>query len=250
MDIFDKIYVPTAKRNAVPLTSIADIAFEKNPNSITRLNKDLYTTVTAYAQEGYLYSQLNKDVVAKLQSLKLPAGYTWKAAGETENQQRSFSGFGAILLFTLFAFVAALILEFKSFKSCLIVLSVIPLGFMGGILALFSTGSPLSFISIIGFIALVGIELKNSILMVDYTNYLRKEGMPLDTAVATAGEVRFIPIFLTTMTAVASMIPLIIQGSPLYRPLALVIVGGLISSLLLSRILTPVLYKLLPPKIA
>lgn len=250
MDIFDKIYVPTAKRNAVPLTSIADIAFEKNPNSITRLNKDLYTTVTAYAQEGYLYSQLNKDVVAKLQSLKLPAGYTWKAAGETENQQRSFSGFGAILLFTLFAFVAALILEFKSFKSCLIVLSVIPLGFMGGILALFITGSPLSFISIIGFIALVGIELKNSILMVDYTNYLRKEGMPLDTAVATAGEVRFIPIFLTTMTAVASMIPLIIQGAPLYRPLALVIVGGLISSLLLSRILTPVLYKLLPPKIA
>ena len=250
MDIFDKIYVPTAKRNAVPLTSIADIAFEKNPNSITRLNKDLYTTVTAYAQEGYLYSQLNKDVVAKLQSLKLPAGYTWKAAGETENQQRSFSGFGAILLFTLFAFVAALILEFKSFKSCLIVLSVIPLGFMGCILALFITGSPLSFISIIGFIALVGIELKNSILMVDYTNYLRKEGMPLDTAVATAGEVRFIPIFLTTMTAVASMIPLIIQGSPLYRPLALVIVGGLISSLLLSRILTPVLYKLLPPKIA
>jgi len=250
MDIFDKIYVPTAKGDAVPLTSIADIAFEKNPNSITRLNKDLYTTVTAYAQEGYLYSQLNKDVVAKLQSLKLPAGYTWKAAGETENQQRSFSGFGAILLFTLFAFVAALILEFKSFKSCLIVLSVIPLGFMGGILALFITGSPLSFISIIGFIALVGIELKNSILMVDYTNYLRKEGMPLDTAVATAGEVRFIPIFLTTMTTVASMIPLIIQGSPLYRPLALVIVGGLISSLLLSRILTPVLYKLLPPKIA
>lgn len=250
MDIFDKIYVPTAKGDAVPLTSIAVIAFEKNPNSITRLNKDLYTTVTAYAQEGYLYSQLNKDVVAKLQSLKLPAGYTWKAAGETENQQRSFSGFGAILLFTLFAFVAALILEFKSFKSCLIVLSVIPLGFMGGILALFITGSPLSFISIIGFIALVGIELKNSILMVDYTNYLRKEGMPLDTAVATAGEVRFIPIFLTTMTTVASMIPLIIQGSPLYRPLALVIVGGLISSLLLSRILTPVLYKLLPPKIA
>lgn len=249
MDIFDKIYIPTSKGDAVPLKSIADIVFEKNPNSLTRLNKDLYTTVTAYAQEGHLYSQLNKDVVAKLQSLKLPAGYTWKAAGETENQQRSFSGFGAILLFTLFAFVAALILEFKSFKSCLIVLSVIPLGFMGGILALFITGSPLSFISIIGFIALVGIELKNSILMVDYTNQLRKEGMPLDKAVATAGEVRFIPIFLTTMTAIASMIPLIIQGSPLYSPLALVIVGGLISSLLLSRILTPVLYKLLPPKV-
>lgn len=247
MDVFDDIYIPVAAGKPVPLKSIADITFEKTPNTITRFNKDSYTTVTAYAQEGYYYSDLNKRLIARLQSLELPEGYMWKAAGEKENQQRSFSGFGAILLFTLFAFVAALILEFKNFKASLIVLSVIPLGFMGGIVALYLTGSPLSFVSIIGFIALTGIELKNSILMVDYTNHLRKEGMPMDEAVAKAGEVRFIPILLTTMTAVASMIPLIIQGSPLYRPLALVIVGGLISSLLLSRVLTPVLYKLLAP---
>lgn len=249
LDIFDKIYVPAKDGQTIPLRSVAEILFEKTPNSLTRMNKDLFTTVTAHAQEGYFYSKLNKEISVKLQSIQLPDGYTWKAAGEKENQQRSFSGFGAILLFTLFAFIAALILEFKSFKSCLIVLSVIPLGFMGGIMALYISGNPLSFTSIIGFIALVGIELKNSILLVDYTNYLRKERMPLNEAVARAGEVRFIPILLTTLTAVACMVPLIMQGSPLYGPLALVIAGGLISSLLLSRVLTPVLYKLLPPKI-
>ena len=249
MDVFESIYVPAKNGQTVPLKSVADIIFEKTPNTITRMNKELFTTVTAHAQEGYFYSKLNKEISGKLHSLQLPEGYTWKAAGEKENQQRSFSGFGSILLFTLFAFIAALILEFKSFKSSLIVLSVIPLGFMGGILALFIAGNPLSFTSIIGFIALIGIELKNSILLVDYTNYLRKEGMPINEAVAKAGEVRFIPILLTALTAIACMIPLIAQGSPLYSPLALVITGGLISSLLLSRILTPVLYKLLPPRI-
>ena len=250
IELFDRIYVPTAPGNAVPLKNVATIAFEKTPNSLTRIDKELYTTVSASAMDGYLYNDLNTTIARKLESLQLPAGYYWKAAGDTENQENSFAGFGTILAITLVAFLAALVLEFKSFKSSLIVLSVIPLGFVGGMMALFITGSSLSFISMIGFIALVGIEIKNSILLVDYTNYLRKEeNMPLKEAVAKAGEVRFVPILLTTMTAIAGMIPLIIQGSPLYSPLALVIVGGLISSLLLSRILTPVLYLLLPPQI-
>lgn len=103
MDIFDKIYVPTAKRNAVPLTSIADIAFEKNPNSITRLNKDLYTTVTAYAQEGYLYSQLNKDVVAKLQSLNCLPDILGKQPGKQRISNGRFqdSGQSFCLLYLL-----------------------------------------------------------------------------------------------------------------------------------------------------
>jgi len=250
IEVFDRIYVPTASGEAIPLRNIADILFEKNPNSLTRINKELYTTVMASAQEGYLYNDLNNAVAEKLNTMRLPEGYYWIAAGEKENQEQSFAGFGTILVITLIAFIAALVLEFKSFRSSLIVLSVIPLGMIGGIMALFITGNTLSFVALVGFIALIGIEIKNSILLVDYTNYLRKEeNYSLNDAIAKAGEVRFIPIFLTTMTAIAGMVPLIIQGSPLYSPLALVIVGGLISSLLLSRILTPVLYKLLPPDI-
>ena len=97
---------------------------------------------------------------------------------------------------------------------------------------------------------MAGIEVKNSILLVDFTNYLRKEEkLSIDEAIEKAGETRFIPIVLTTLTAIGGLIPLVLEHSPLYSPLALVIIGGLISSLVLTRIVTPVLYKLLPPKV-
>ncbi|MGM5629338.1 efflux RND transporter permease subunit [Apibacter raozihei] len=247
-EVFDKIYIQSDTGESIPFQSVATIVFEKTPSTLTRINKEQYTLITASAIEGYLYDNINNEIIEKLNTLDLPNGYRWSAAGEKENQQRAFNGFGIVLIISFIAFISALILEFKNFKSILIVLSVIPLGIMGGIWALFITGHPLSFISMVGFIALIGIEIKNSILLVDYTHYLRKEEkMSVTDAVAHAGEVRFIPIFLTTMTAVAGMIPLVIQYSPLYSPLALVIIGGLISSLLLSRILTPVLYKLLSP---
>lgn len=249
MEIFGKIYVPSLNGTSVPLSHVAEIVFQKNPTILTRLNKENYTTITAYGQDGYLYNKLNKNVSNHLSLIELPKGYYWEAAGDEENQSRAFAGFGTTLLITIFAFVAALILEFKSFKSTLIVLSVIPLGAMGGILGLFLSGNPLSFVAIVGFIALIGIEIKNSILLVDYTNQLREEGMELDKAVKQAGEVRFIPILLTAITSIVGMIPLIWENSQLYSPLAIVIVGGLISSLLLSRILTPVLYKMLPPEV-
>ena len=98
-------------------------------------------------------------------------------------------------------------------------------------------------------IALVGIEIKNSILLVDYTNQLREQGMPLEQAITEGAETRFLPILLTTITAIGGLIPLVLENSPLISPLAWVLIGGLISSTLLSRIVTPLLYKLLPPKV-
>jgi multidrug efflux pump subunit AcrB len=99
----------------------------------------------------------------------------------------------------------------------------------------------------IGFVALIGIEIKNSILLVEFTDQLRTEGVELRAAIEQAGEIRFLPVVLTTMTALGALLPLALQGSGLYSPLAVVIIGGLISSLLLSRLVTPVLYSLLPP---
>lgn len=250
ISIFDKIWIPNAYGKAVPLKSIAGVKLEKTPGNITHIDREPYITVKGFAHNGYAYNELNEEVMRKLADhLNLRPGYSWTAAGEKENQDRTFSGFGVVVLLSAFAFFAALILEFRSIKSTFIVLSIIPLGFAGGVMALYIAGYDLSFVSLIGFIALIGIEIKNSILLVDYTNQLRAGGMPLKEAVAKAGEVRFIPILLTTMTAIAGMIPLIVSHSPLYSPLAVVIVGGLVSSLLLSRVLTPVLYLLLPPKI-
>jgi len=123
------------------------------------------------------------------------------------------------------------------------------LGFIGGILGLWLTGYSLSFMAAIGFVALIGIEIKNSILLVEFTDQLRAEGVELKAAIEQAGEIRFLPVVLTTMTALGALLPLALQGSGLYSPLAVVIIGGLISSLLLSRLVTPVLYSLLPPPI-
>jgi multidrug efflux pump subunit AcrB len=124
---------------------------------------------------------------------------------------------------------------------------VIPLGVIGGIVALYLTGNTLSFTAMIGFVALIGIEIKTSILLVDFTNQLRRGGMALEEAIRRAGEVRFLPIVLTSLTAIGGLMPLALQGEGLYAPLAWVIIGGLVSSTLLARVVTPVLYRMWPP---
>ena len=149
----------------------------------------------------------------------------------------------------VFGVLAVLVLEFGSFRSMLIVAGVVPLGVMGGLLALLFTNNPVGFTSMIGFIALIGIEIKNSILLVDFTNLLRRQGKPLMEAVVEAGEIRFLPILLTTATAVAGLLALALADSALYSPLAWVIIGGLVSSTLVGRLVTPVMYTLLPPAI-
>ncbi len=169
--------------------------------------------------------------------------------GEVESRQESFGGFATIIIVTIFLFVAVLILEFRTFKSTLIVLSVIPLGIVGAVIALWLTGNSLSFVATIGIIALAGIEVKNTILLVDFTNQLREQGRSLDEAIREAGEVRFLPIVLTSMTAIGGLFPIAISTNPLISPLAIVMIGGLISSTILSRVVTPVIYKLIPPSV-
>ena len=126
---------------------------------------------------------------------------------------------------------------------------VIPLGIVGAVLALWATGNSLSFVAIVGLIALAGIEVKNTILLVDFTNQLRAEGRTLDQAIREAGEMRFLPIVLTSLTAIGGLLPIAYSTNPLISPLAIVLIGGLISSTLLSRLVTPVVYKLIPPKV-
>ncbi|MCF2517261.1 efflux RND transporter permease subunit [Dyadobacter sp. CY351] len=247
--VFDKLYVTSASGANIPLKNVANIEFESSPNQIRHYDKDRYVTVSSFVKPGYNVQRINEDITAKLGQFKFADGQTFTVAGEKESQQESFGGLGLIILVTIFGFLGVLILEFKTFKSILIVLSVIPLGIVGGLTMLFLTGETLSFTATIGFIALVGIEVKNSLLVVDFTNQLRAQGMGIEEAIIEAGEIRFVPILLTSMTAIGGLLPLVFEYSALYSPLALVLIGGLISSTLLSRLVTPVMYKLLPPSI-
>lgn len=250
IDALDSIEVSTSNGRQIPLRQISNPRFESVTNSITRYNRERQVTVSAYTQNGFNTARVTAAAVKRLAGIGLPPGYRFVVAGEVEAQQESFGGLLPAILVAVFGILAVLVLEFGSFRSTLIVAGVIPLGLTGALLALLATGYTLSFTSIIGMIALVGIEIKNSVLLVDFTNRLRAEGMPLDQAIQEAGEVRFLPILLTSATAIGGLLPLALQGSGLYSPLAIVIIGGLISSTLLARLVTPVMYKLLPPGIA
>lgn len=250
VDALDKLYVSSVTGAQIPLRQVAQVEFQSSPPTINHFNKERAVTITAFVKTGYNTDRLTKSIADKLDKMKLPTGYRTILAGEIESRQESFSGFGNAIMIAGFGVLATLVLEFGSFVSTLIVFSVVPLGLIGGTLMLLLTGNTFSFTAMVGFIALVGIEVKTSILLVDFTNQLREKGMSVDEAVLKAGEIRFVPVLLTTMTAIGGLLPIAVSGSGLYSPLAWVIIGGLISSTLLSRLVTPVMYKLLPPKIA
>ncbi len=243
----DRVYVPSVRGALVPLKQVAALEFESSPAVIQHFDGERSVTVTADVRTGFNTDRVTKEVLAALEQWQLPDGVAIEAAGEIESRQESFGGLGTAIILATFGILTILILEFHTFRSMLIVASVIPLGVVGGLAALWLGGYTLSFTAMVGFVALVGIEIKNSILLVDFTNQLRAEGMPLDEAIERAGKVRFVPVVLTTLTAIGGLLPLALQGSSLYSPLASVIIGGLVSSTVLSRLVTPVMYKLLAP---
>jgi multidrug efflux pump subunit AcrB len=245
----NNVFVNTRMGSAVPLDQIATLKLESSPLSIDHYNKTRMVSVSAFVQKGFLNDKVIGNVVTKMKDMSMPVGYDFMMGGDIEASNESFGGLGTIIIITVFLFVAVLVLMFKTFKSMLIVLSVIPLGVVGAVLGLWITGNPLSFVAIIGLIALAGVEVKNSILLVDFTNQLRQQGKSVDEAIREAGEIRFLPIVLTSLTAIGGLLPIALSTNPLISPLAIVLIGGLISSTLLSRIVTPVVYKLIPPKV-
>ena len=245
----DDIYVSSLTGAQIPLYQLARVEFSNSPTLIQHYNNERSMTVSSSVKTGYNTDRVTKEILTKVAEIKLPEGFKLIPAGEIESRKQSFEGIGTSILIAIFGIFAVLILEFRTFKSTLIVLSVIPLGIIGGLLMLYLTGYSLSFAAAIGFVALIGIEIKNSILLVDFTNQLRQQGTTLDEAIVKAGEIRFLPVLLTTLTAVGGLLPIALGNSNLYSPLAWVIIGGLITSTLLARLVTPVMYKLIPPKI-
>ena len=231
----------------LPLSQIATIGLEPAPVLISRFDRERAVTVTAQVERGLNTGKVTADAVDKLDEIEWPRGYRYVLGGDAEAGAESFAGIGTAAIVAIFGIFAILVLEFGSFRSTLIVLTVVPLGILGGMLMLLITGNEISFTASIGFIALIGIEIKNSILLVDFTNQLREDGVPLDEAIEQAGEIRFLPILLTSATAIGGLLPLALQNSGLYSPMAWVIIGGLITSTLLARLVTPVMYKLMPP---
>jgi len=243
-----RVYVSSTNGKLTPLAQVAEVRFERAVAEIQRHNRTRSITVTANVRTGYNTDRVTQQALGQLKSLALPLGYRIVPAGEIESRQESFGGVGGAIIVATFAILAILVLEFRTFRSTLIVASVIPLGVAGGVLALLFVGQTLSFAATIGFVALIGIEIKTSILLVDLTNRLRAEGMDLEAAIRKAARCGSSPS-CSQAQAIGGLLPIALQGSGLYSPLAWVIIGGLVSSTLLARIVTPVMYKLLAPQV-
>lgn len=247
LSALNDIRVPSQSGAALPVSQLATLQFEKAPTQIARYNRERSVSVESDVQNGFNTAKVTGEVVKRLNAMSWPRGYRYELGGEAQSSQEAFGGIGTAIIVAVFGIVAILVLEFGNFKSTLIVLTVVPLGVLGGLLMLLLTGNSLSFTASIGFIALVGIEIKNSILFVDFANQLRAEGAQLADAIERAGEIRFLPILLTSATAIGGLLPLALQNVGLYSPMAWVIIGGLITSTLLARLVTPVMYRLMPP---
>ncbi len=249
LDALDEVRVPTLSGSSLPISQLARLEFERAPVQIARFDRQRAVTINSQIERGFNTAKVTADAVTRLQQIDWPRGYRFVLGGDAEAGAEAFGGIGTAILVAIFGIFAILVLEFGSFKSTLIVLTVVPLGVLGGLFMLLITNNDISFTASIGFIALVGIEIKNSILLVDFTNQLREQGVELDDAIEQAGEIRFLPILLTSATAIGGLMPLAVQGIGLYSPMAWVIIGGLISSTLLARLVTPVVYKLFPPSV-
>jgi multidrug efflux pump subunit AcrB len=241
----DKIFVGSLTGVQIPLKQLISVEFQNSPTIIEHNKRERSVTVRANILQGYLTDKVTKQVLNKLEYISLPDEYRFEPFGEYASRQETFGNMNTAIIITVFLILLILILEFNTVKGALIVASSIPLGIIGSIVLLLITGYSFSFTAFVGMISLIGIEVKNSILLVDYTNQMREKGTGLDEAIQTAGKIRFIPIILTTLTAIGGLMPLAIQGSELFSPLAITIIGGLISSTIFTRVVTPVLYKLL-----
>lgn len=250
LDALKNLYVNNIQGAPIQVDQIASIGFETSPTAINHFNKSRFAKVTSLTKDNVFANDILKDLVPQLNQMKMPKGYYYKLSGEAESEGDALGGnFLAVIILSTFLFIGVLLLQFKTFKGIIIVLSIIPLGVLGGVIFLLITGNPMSLVSIIGFIGLSGIQVKNSLLLVDFTNQLREEGKSIDEAIHIAGETRFLPVVLTSITAICGLIPIALNPNPQIAPLAIVLIGGLISSTILSRIVTPVMYKLIPPQL-
>ncbi|WP_295531329.1 efflux RND transporter permease subunit [Novosphingobium sp. Chol11] len=242
----DRIFVTTFGGGSVPLSALATVSAQSGPAEIDRFQRERSVTLTADVKQGTLVSRAADEALASIEAqVPLPPGYAIKVGGEAESKSRSFGGLLPAIIVASVGILGVLVLEFGKFRQVAVVAGVVPLGFFGAVVALWLTGNNLSFTAIVGLIALVGIEIKNSLLLVDFTEQLRREGMPVRAAVERAGEMRFLPVLLTSITAIGGLLPLAFEENGLYSPMAIAMIGGLATSTILARIATPVMYLLI-----
>lgn len=235
----------------VKLSDVASVEETESLSSISRKNQKRYLTVSAEIADGYNVSLVSSDVEEALNSYEAPKGIKIEISGENENIMDSMKQLVEMLLLGVMLVYMIMVAQFQSLKSPFIIMFTIPLAFTGGMLGLFVTGFEISVISMLGFVMLCGIIVNNGIVLVDYINQLRLDGMERRKAIAEAGATRMRPIFMTSITTILGLIVMALgigDGAEMMQPIAVVCIGGLLYATLLTLFVIPCLYDLMNKK--
>jgi hydrophobic/amphiphilic exporter-1 (mainly G- bacteria), HAE1 family len=234
-------------RRGVVLSQVASAHYGTGPSQITRQDRQRYIAVTG-APQGRPASEVQADVGKALAGMAFPGGYYWTWGTNQRRRGEEFAGLELAVVLAIGLIYMLLASQFEAFLHPLTILLTVPLAATGAALALFLTGRPFGLTAAIGALMLVGIVVKNGILLVDYTNHLRREGMERDAALLRAGPPRLRPILMTASAAILGMLPIAVgigRGSEVQAPMATAVIGGLTTSTLLTLFIVPVAYSLL-----
>jgi cobalt-zinc-cadmium resistance protein CzcA len=242
---FAALRIATADGRSVPLESLAKLERESGPVKIERELGSRYSVVMTNVTGRDLVGFVDEARAKVAQTIKLPTGYRVTWGGQFENQQRAAARLALVVPMSLGFIFIILFSTFGSVRQALLVLSNVPFAMVGGIVALWATGEYLSVPASVGFIALLGIAVLNGVVLVSYFNQLHAEGLSLLECVTQGARRRLRPVMMTAAISAFGLIPLLFAsgpGSEIQRPLAIVVIGGLITATALTLILLPILY--------
>jgi CzcA family heavy metal efflux pump len=243
----ENILLTTKTGEPVLLKNIASLKLNAGPVKVDRKYFQRVVHITANPTTRPL-GDVADDLESAFSALQLPAGFSIKLAGQIQQQRETFQGLQFATILALLLVYMVMAAQFKSLIDPFIIMFSVPMGFPGVILILFLTNTTLSTTSLMGIIMMFGIVVSNGVLLVDYTNVLRRRGRPLHQAVVTAARTRLRPILMTSLATVFGLLPMAIglgTGGETNAPLARAVVGGLSVSTLLTLFLVPTMYLIL-----
>lgn len=234
-------------KDKVALSEVADFENSISPDSVNRIDQNRYIEVSADIADGYNVGLVSDVLEAELDKYEMPSGYNLVMSGENEMITDAMEQLYLMLLLALIFMYLIMVAQFQSLLSPFIIMFTIPLAFTGGFFGLVISGSELSVIALIGFVMLSGIIVNNGIVMVDYTNQLRDEGMGKREALIYAGKTRLRPVLMTALTTILALCTMVFSndmGSEMGKPMAIVTIGGLVYGTLLTLIVIPCIYDI------
>ena len=250
----DYTFEVTAKDGTVSQVKLNEFATVEETTSLTsisRMEQRRYLTVTAMLEDGYNVTRVNSAAERAMRSEDLGQGVSYVFSGENETIMDAVTQLGLMLVLGILLVYLVMVAQFQSLKSPFIVMFTIPLAFTGGFFALLICGMEISVVSLIGFVMLVGIIVNNGIVLVDYINQLRLEGMERREAIVEAGKTRMRPILMTTITTILGLIDMATSqaaGTAMMKPVAVVCIGGMTYATLMTLFVVPCIYDLLNKK--